>query len=74
MQKSMSVQCHDKNVHVQRSQGIQNDDSHRDFSLVPFYFAENFLTLPLAGIFRPTCNVDIAFAMGIITLNCLTFW
>lgn len=74
MQKSMSVQCHDKNVHAQRSQGIQSDDSHRNFKLVPFYLAENFLTFSLAAIFRLTCSVDVAFATGIITLNCLTFW
>lgn len=49
----MSVQCQDKNVHAQRSQGIQSDDSRRNFNLVPFYLAENFLTLPLAAIFRP---------------------
>lgn len=73
MQKSMSVQCHDKNVHAQWSQEIQSVVSHRNFNLVSFYFAENFLTLSLAAISRSTCSVDAVFVLEIITLNCLTF-
>lgn len=72
MQKSMSVQCHDKNVHAQRSQEIQSVVSQRNFNLV-FYFAQNFLTLSLAAISRSMCSVNVVFVLEIITLDCLTF-